>query len=457
MSDAPDPPSHAESLAGTIRLLTSLLKLVRLHDGLDNVVFGEQIPPFLEHLAQVFQQERALHVEARESLVLANKRIVKGVGQGVADEYQQALGGLGLSGIWIGRALEDEELRRVLRIIQTEASQDDPAKAILEALDQYGLIAKVRVVPLGEGGGTADQQTVKVGDAEYFPLAYGRLLVLLREYARHAEDPELGRYFRQKLHRAAGEIARLVARYTRRIMALTTIRNPGDPLFSHLANVGLLSLVLGHELGLNRRQLADLSLAAFMQGVGEAFAGARAGRPRAHRILGAFAHDREISYKALCTAVVALAPEVGAEAPAAGEVHPYARMIRICAQYDGLLAGAPPDREPLRPDEAIERLFDDADQHDPTMLKAFANLIGVYPTGSVVRLSSGERAVVIYPNPGFPGRPLVAVARNADGSDGEGRLIDLAEKDVRGEYRAEIAETLDPVAEEIRASDYLLG
>jgi len=69
-----------ERLGQTIRHLTSLMKLVRLHDGLENVVFAEQIPAFQEHLRGVFESERALHVEARDGLILANKRIVKGVG-----------------------------------------------------------------------------------------------------------------------------------------------------------------------------------------------------------------------------------------------------------------------------------------------------------------------------------------------------------------------------------------
>jgi hypothetical protein len=440
--------SAAECVSSAVRQLTSLLKLARLHGSLENVVFAEQIPTLCERLQAVFEYERAFHIEARESLVLANRRIVKGIGQAVAAECSSAFVGYGLSGVWFGAALGEEELRTFLEVLASRSSAkegESSAESINGTLESFGLIARVRVISVDEAGGTADQRRVSVGDADYFPLAYGRLLVLLREHARHAEEPELGRYFRQKLHRAAGEIARLVGAHRRRLMALTTIRDEQDPRFTRLANLGLLALLVGHELGLARRQLADLALAAF-QGASHTLVDEV--EQRAHALAG-FARNRELNYTSLCTAVVGLA------APGGAGVHPYARIVRLCAAYHDLINGAE-GREALRPDEAIKSLLESGG-HEETIGHALANLVGVYPTGSVVRLATGAVAVVLYPNPGFPGRPLVSVARNADGSDGEGRLVDLAEQDVRGAFRVEIEASLDPAEVGIRVSDFLLG
>ena len=90
--------SAGETTAGAVRQLTALLKLVRLHGGLENVVFAEQIPVLAEHLRAVFEHERAFHVETRETLVLANRRIVKGIGLG-GNRFKQPIAALEHGGL----------------------------------------------------------------------------------------------------------------------------------------------------------------------------------------------------------------------------------------------------------------------------------------------------------------------------------------------------------------------
>lgn len=449
----------AEDLRQSVRALLALLKLIRLHADLSNVVFAEQLPALLGPLQAVFQREAALTLEAREGLALANRRLVRGLSVQVQAEWHAALSGLGLEAIWFGRLPDEGDLRRFLGLVQRHAGDPDPAESIARGLAEYGLSGKLRVAKLGEGGGTAEARSVRLGEAAYFPLAYSRLLVLLREMARSLSDPELHRYFRQKLHRAAGELAGLAGLYPDRLLALTTLRPEGEPLFAHLAGTGLLALLVGQRLGLPRRQLADLMLSAVAHGLGGHAPGER-GPPgeAARRALQAFAAGRELSTKALLTTLVALeqagqAPETEGAPPG---THPYARVLAACSDYQALVTHGRPGGAPLRPDEALAGILGDREgRYDRTVARALGNLLGHWPPGSVVRLTTGELAVVLQANPGFPGRPLVAVARAPDGSDSGGRLLDLAERDVQGRFRTEVAGPADAAGIDPRA--YLLG
>jgi hypothetical protein len=50
-------------------------------------------------------------------------------------------------------------------------------------------------------------------------------------------------------------------------------------------------------------------------------------------------------------------------------------------------------------------------------VRRFAQLVGIYPAGNLVRLSTGEIAVVLKTYAPDPYRPRVRVLRSADGTD----------------------------------------
>ena len=59
----------------------------------------------------------------------------------------------------------------------------------------------------------------------------------------------------------------------------------------------------------------------------------------------------------------------------------------------------------------------DGTQFDQNLVRRFAQLVGIYPAGNLVRLSTGEIAVVLKTYAPDPYRPRVRVLRGADGAD----------------------------------------
>jgi hypothetical protein len=67
---------------------------------------------------------------------------------------------------------------------------------------------------------------------------------------------------------------------------------------------------------------------------------------------------------------------------------------------------------------------------DPLLLKVFVNAVGIYPVGSLVRLTSGEYAIVAEgpADPTFLDQPKVRIVRTGEGTLEPSEIIDLAEQ-----------------------------
>jgi putative nucleotidyltransferase with HDIG domain len=76
-----------------------------------------------------------------------------------------------------------------------------------------------------------------------------------------------------------------------------------------------------------------------------------------------------------------------------------ARMAAICDVYDAITSDRP-YKKAWDPSEAVRRMAEWAGGHfDKSLFQAFVKSVGIYPVGSLVRLSSGRLAVVVEQSP----------------------------------------------------------
>ncbi|RMG17744.1 MAG: hypothetical protein D6731_03550 [Planctomycetota bacterium] len=451
------------------------LRLTRLYDT-DNVNFTEPLTKLRDVIIRVSDRMGSARVQSEEGMLYFNKDPVRGGRRafGTIQGLVKALDQIGIAEIAFTGAVSVDALRAFFGLLKLpEGVRELDVDAVKEGLKNAKLAELIQVYRPGETTGAAQIQQIEIDEKTYFPLAYARTLVLLREYVKNLRQEELNRYFTQKLHRAIQELVRLVNKYPHKFLAMAGVRDVDDFLFNHMANVGMLSIVLGHNLGISRVNLSDLGLAAMLHGLGKFRTDKRLWNrtkmpPQAmkelgrhpYRLLGAVAEGRKITRKTLVASTAGfewdlVRKQTNLRKPLPEE-HPYAKIIRVCEAYD-LLTSNLADRPAMSPDQAIKKMVSaPKGWFDEVILTVFTNMMGLFPTGTTVTLSTGEIAVVVHPNPQKPKRPLVAIVMDRNGLQGDGDFLDLAEK-IDGRYPAEITGSVDPTELGINVPDYLLA
>ena len=91
-------------------------------------------------------------------------------------------------------------------------------------------------------------------------------------------------------------------------------------------------------------------------------------------------------------------------------IHPGARVVAIADAYAAMTRPRP-YRAAHLPHHAMQELLRECrrNRFDKTALKAFLDIMSMYPVGSYVALNTGQVCQVIRANPGSPTKPVVAV------------------------------------------------
>ena len=454
--------------------LLQVLRLIRLYDT-DNVNFEGPLTKLKDVIVLVSDRAGSARLQSEEGMLYFNKEPVRGGRRafGTIQGMVKALEQLGIAEVAFTGAISVGDLRKFCELLKPEGNeQAAPLERIKEGLNDTGLRDRVQVYAPGETTGSAQVHQVEIDEKTYFPLAYARTLVLLREYVRNLLNEELNRYFAQKLHRGIQELCALVNKYPHKFLAMGSVKGTAEHLFNHMANTGFLAILLGHNLGFGKLKLSELGMAAMLHGLGK-FRGrhellgraelsgddAREMALHPYRAMGALLEGRKVTPKMLATATTAFQYDLHrGRTPVRipPTLHPFAMIVRICEEYD-TLTSALDDRDAMPPDQALKQMIESPPgRYDPLILTAFVNMMGLFPTGTVVSLSTGEVAVVVHPNPERPKRPLVAVVLGPNGEPVDGEMLDLAEKGPQGTYPSTITGSLDPKELGINVPDYLL-
>lgn len=223
------------------------------------------------------------------------------------------------------------------------------------------------------------------------------------------------------LERIAQRIVDAVRDDAPSLAGLTTIKAlvlpaDGRTVPTHAVNVMVHSVALALALGIERTACVPVAMAALLHDFG---CDVDAANPD-HGLAGvsAILQAGAIERVAHAAWIAVEHPEdfrdpVRAIAP--GPEDPTLGIVRIADAYDDLtarpgLAGSP--------DLVIAFLLQATGaRFEPTLLQCFAQLLGIYPPGTTVRLAEGEIGVVVRPNAAVAklDRPLVRVLRDSGG------------------------------------------
>lgn len=265
------------------------------------------------------------------------------------------------------------------------------------------------------------------------------------------------------------------------LVGLTAIRDYDEYTFTHSVNVCIFAVALGRRLGMTKNQLFDLGLSALMHDIGKSrvpinclhksdeLLDAEWRQIAAHPWLGVLVlfnlrgQQEEVSYRAMT---------VSYEHHMRGDLSGYPKNIRarsVCMTskivavadgYDAATSRRAYQTTPYPPSAVLQEMRDNPGRGmDPVVVKAFINLLGIYPVGTLVVLDTFELAVVYAANHSIDAlsRPTVKIV-----SDAQGIMlrpapeVDLALQDLSGEYPRTIIKTADPARYGIDVGDYFV-
>jgi len=139
----------------------------------------------------------------------------------------------------------------------------------------------------------------------------------------------------------------------------------------------------------------------------------------------------------------------------------FSRIVATADGFDAATSKRSYQSQPWPPDEVMREMRDNPHRgYDPLLVKAFINVTGVFPVGTLCILDTQELAVVVgrNPDPTRVHQPLVKIIANDMGAMlAEPVTVDLSEIDpATGKAARTVLKTTDPDKYGIRVSDYFI-
>lgn len=214
----------------------------------------------------------------------------------------------------------------------------------------------------------------------------------------------------------------------------------GEEVYFHSLNVAVLAMILGKELKLAAEDIRTLGIGAMFHDIGmieipekitlktDPLTRAEIDFMRQHVQYGIDIGKR-VGLTPGALAIIAQHHEYvdGSGYPKAvkgDKIYPLAKIITLVNDYDELCNHVNP-AESMTPHEALSLMFSQhRNRYDPPALKMLVRCLGVYPPGTIVKLSNDIIGMVVSVNSSKPLKPSVLIY-DAEIPKSEAIILDL--------------------------------
>jgi putative nucleotidyltransferase with HDIG domain len=233
-------------------------------------------------------------------------------------------------------------------------------------------------------------------------------------------------------------LAQAVAQNRTALLALTTLKNYDNYTFTHMVNVSILTMGQARGLGIDGPLLREFGLAALMHDIGKV----RTPKEILNKPDKLTDSEFEIMRRHVVDGaeILRMTPDVPTLAPVVafehhlridGSGYPF-RVKRGSLNVGTMLCSIADVYDAMRSQRLYQQAYptdrilavlkrSDGTQFDQHLVRRFVQLVGIYPAGNLVRLNTGEIAVVVSAYAPDPYRPHVRVLVGRDG-----RRLDLS-------------------------------
>jgi putative nucleotidyltransferase with HDIG domain len=255
-------------------------------------------------------------------------------------------------------------------------------------------------------------------------------------------------------------------------IGLTNLRMCDEYTFAHCVNTSILTISLAALLSLEKPQIASLGIAAMLHDIGKMrippeiiyktdnLTDEEDETIKRHPIEGALVISEIPEITKIATVV---AFEHHKHDGAYGyphldgivQQHLFSQIVSLADAYEVLNATRVYYNVEMPPDQVIRILVKQRGSNfNSDLVKAFINMIGIFPVGTLLKLSTGEIGLVLHQT-GDLMRPRVLLLNKFDGSEKESGEETSILETTDGNYKRNVVGTIDSLTANIDIKQYL--
>jgi HD-GYP domain-containing protein (c-di-GMP phosphodiesterase class II) len=370
------------------------------------------------------------------------------------DQLIRELTAIGVGTLAIRRGIDLQQTMRMVAVLAADALEAEQAGGVQR------MAAEADLVHVEIGDVRAFDKDRDAGAEEEPGEAYGGAIELMREIdmlVRRNRVPS-STHVKSVVKSLVDNV--VANRYA--MLQLTGLKNHDEYTFFHSANVALLSLALGSMVTSDHRFLSSLGTGALLHDIGKmtldvdilnkpgALSPEEWALVRQHPVTGA-------EQAALIPGIVIIFehhmrwdrsgyPSMKTMRPQ----HLASRIVAVADAYDAMTSRRSYSAARMQ-DEAMTLLArSSASAVDPTLLRLFVSMMGIYPPRTVVRLTDKSVGIVLEPSQTEPLKPIVRVI-----AEPSGRMVEPVDLDLSKAEDLGVDRSIDGRQLNVEVEDYV--
>jgi HD-GYP domain-containing protein (c-di-GMP phosphodiesterase class II) len=471
--------SSQRTLAGKteeqlLNLFFVLYKTSRILEQ-NNETFMKQLDNFMSlfHAATAERPELIIktvggHYFVGDRMVRFNDQGLSGAAD-IVSEWKK----MGLGGVCFDADIGPDEIAGFFKFISSVKPDDNNLESVVQRLNSAGLM-QIRLLSTQEED---EESPVTEEERQKFRqmarTTFFKAMSTVQEVVASARDGEDINVAKTK--RVVHGLIDHITRDEQSLIELTAIRDFDDYTYIHSTNVTIYALTIGIRMELDRARLSQLGFSALFHDVGkvrlpqdlirkpDAFDENDWVQMQRHPLLGAktILRNLKLDTHTARAARTAFEHHINNDFTGYPTLHYdrrppnlFSRIVSVVDTFDALTSGRVYLRNNLTPDAVLKKMrFQMKAKFDPFLLKIFNDIIGIYPAGSLVLLTTDEIALVLTNNENEPLRPYVKIVGDRGGLIPEPIWADLSQAE---HAHRKLVRQIDPERYSLNIRDFVL-